>query len=279
MEGVPDRHVLSRVHAQKGGGDLGPTKASTPPGDIRGGGASRVGRRSVRRVGLSPSIREEHARTNDGGAHATAVDETVPARKRMGCREARRALVRPISREGAGAPPFRRKACGVRVAVRSMGARLDTGVDGRRWLHASLAGLRLRSRKRARKAGTARSERSLRGRVGPNLGIASRRGPCRVHGLVVKVARPCRRTARESDPTTNGCTGTRFGITAEPELPPRWPRERSTRATRRKASRRGARGLSPSPRVMRLAVCGSAWRRACHGITQRSVGWSRTIAP
>lgn len=185
--------------------------------------------------------------------------------------------------------PFARRRWGTAVSSQDapacgshpdrLGARLDTGVDGRRWLHVPLAGLRLRSRKRARKAGTARSERSLRGRVGPNLGIASRRGPRRAHGLVAKDARSCRRTTRETDPATNGCTGTRGGITAAHELPPRWPRERSTRATRRKASRRGARGLSPSPRVTRLAVCGSRCGRARHGAPSGRSVWSRTITP
>ena len=112
----------------------------------------------------------------------------------------------------------------------------------------------------------ARSERSLRGRAGTNLGIASRTGT------------PSRTRSSREGRSSVSTHGARFrshdervhrdssGITAACELPPRWPRERSTRATRRKASRRGARGLSPSSRVKRLAVCGSRRRRARHGV-------------
>ena len=113
----------------RGGGDLGPT-TTTPPGKSSGGGASSVGRRSVRRVGLarhaSGTIRPNVRR----GGHATAV---IVIEDRPGP-EAHRGAVKhtmhpssPARRRGGIVSC--REARGVRVVVRSLGARLD----GCRW--------------------------------------------------------------------------------------------------------------------------------------------------
>ena len=109
-----------RFHARVGGGDLGRRRRRLCPGESPRWGRIARRRRSVRRVGFAPRFgKNTPERWNEERMPWRST--TVPARKRTGCREARRESVRSIARRRWGIVA-RRKARGVRIAPRSIGS-------------------------------------------------------------------------------------------------------------------------------------------------------------
>lgn len=153
-----------------------------------------------------------------------AVDRPSRPGSASGCREARPAPVVSL-REGVGASSACREARGVRVAIRSNGcpSRRVSMVDaGCTYLWP--VRVHVRASGRGSRA-NARSERSLRGRAGTNLGIASRTG-----------TPSCTRSSREgrSSMSTHGARNRSRGERVRRDS--RW-HHRRTRAPASMASR------------------------------------------
>lgn len=94
MEGVPDRRAPFALHGVGGGGGLGRPNRRLDSRTRASRGASFDRRRNVRRVGLAIAFEKTTLEGGIGGSLAATLGSKgsiVPTRKRMGCREARRA--------------------------------------------------------------------------------------------------------------------------------------------------------------------------------------------